>query len=716
MTLDRAFNILSYAVVVCGFVSLWATGTLGIAWAIGFPLAAAAAFYIEGTRLQLSERAGTAMIILIVPLFYVGWRWQLFGYGDTGALLAGILARLILSMSVIKLLQKKADRDWIFLYIMAFFEVLLSAGLSISAFYLLAFIAFALAAVCAIVLLEIRKADTASREKFRANPETKAMPFKNLPGIAVVLLLFIAFVAGPLFFMLPRAGGAGLGGDQGGVSNGTGFSDTVQLGDIGRLQQNDQTVMRVRVEESETPPSAIKWRGIALDHFDNRSWTRTMAGRERRDRNDKGFIQLGTTTDRNNLVAQTVYLEPLDTAVIFALPKVVAVQGNFQMLFKDAYGAISFPRSPERITYRVLSDEALPPVEVLRRDNGAYPIGAAPYLQLPDKLDPRIEELAQRVVSGGRSRYDAARAVERYLQNDFGYTLEMKAGGEQPLADFLFNVREGHCEYFASAMAVMLRTQGIATRVVNGFSRGEYNEPADVYIVKQRNAHSWVEVYFPSEDAWVAFDPTPPAGQDGGVGQSTGVAASLSKYMEALEMFWIQYFVAFDNQEQRSLFTSARKGLSDLQSNAKENTLGFAEALQKWWSELSGEMGSEASDRAVLSALGAIAGILLLGGIAFVLYKAAKKKQVFGKVLRRLRRKRSDSVIEFYEQMSAILAEKGVIRPSDQTPVEFAHKVKHPSVVRITELYNRVRFGGKKLSSVETGQINEWLEELNLNV
>ena len=85
----------------------------------------------------------------------------------------------------------------------------------------------------------------------------------------------------------------------------------------------------------------------------------------------------------------------------------------------------------------------------------------------------------------------------------------MKASGDEPLADFLFNIREGHCEYFSTAMAIMLRTQGIATRIVNGFQQGDFNETAGVYVVKQRDAHSWVEVYFPETDSWVTFDPTP---------------------------------------------------------------------------------------------------------------------------------------------------------------------------------------------------------------
>src|SRR5437762_9823487 len=112
-------------------------------------------------------------------------------------------------------------------------------------------------------------------------------------------------------------------------------------------------------------------------------------------------------------------------------------------------------------------------------------------------------------------------------------------------------------------MAVMLRTQGIASRVVNGFLPGEYNEAARAYTVRQSDAHSWVEVYFPRTNSWVTFDPTPPAGRTARV--RSGLAGALSKYAEALELMWFQYVVGYDKQEQRSLVSSVRKELGDLQ-------------------------------------------------------------------------------------------------------------------------------------------------------
>jgi hypothetical protein len=332
-------------------------------------------------------------------------------------------------------------------------------------------------------------------------------------------------------------------------------------------------------------------------------------------------------------------------------------------------------------------------------------------MQLPSDLDPRVDELAETVTANVTNRYDAARAVERYLQTQFGYTLEQKASGDNPLADFLFNVREGHCEYFATAMAIMLRTQGIATRVVNGFQRGEYNDTADVFVVRERNAHSWVEVYFPETESWITFDPTPAAGQNF-AGSFAGITDQFRKYMEALETFWIQYFVAFDNQEQRSLFVSVRRGFGDYQTGISAAWTEFQERVVEWWRRVRGDEGLESS----LSSLGigafvAAAGITLV--MLFVwLYRKTVKLKVWSGILGRFFAQRTASAVEFYERMERIFARKGIVRAPHQTPLEFANSIGVSQAVGLTRRYQSVRFGNQQLSRDETAQIEMWLDDL----
>jgi len=716
---EKLFKSLSYTAVFCGFLSMWVSGTIGIAGTALFVGVMVAAWFLEGSRWQISERLGTVLVVAALPIYYAAWRTGLFQFADSGALVAGVLGRLILSLSAIKMLQRKSDRDWIFLYLMAFFEVLLAAGLSISALYFGSFVLYIFVMVCTIIVFEIRKTGLATH-KSTAPPgltqtviDPPALPIRKLPGAAFALIFFIVALAVPLFFLLPRVGGAGIGGGQDNVKAQSGFSDSVNLGNVGIIQQNDNVVMRVRVDGDGGRSSGYKWRGIALDTFDNKSWSRTKAAaKEPHVKSDRDIIQLDYASGRESLTVQTIYLEPLDAPILFALPRTVGVQGNFPVLFRDKHDAISFSRVGERISYKVLSDRSLPSPTELRGDRADYRQDIYNYLQLPNDIDSRIADLAEQVTANSRNRLDAASGVESYLQNSFGYTLEMKASGTQPLADFLFNVREGHCEYFATAMAIMLRTQGIATRVVNGFSQGEYNETADVWVVKQKNAHSWVEVYFPSEDVWVPFDPTPFSGRLTS-GESAGLTAQFGKYLEALETFWIQYFVAFDNQEQRSLFTSVRRGFSDYQSKTSGWVNTVSAQVSDWWAEVRGDQGIETS----LSALGRGAMYLtaaLLGVLMFVwLYRKVVKLKVWQRLRHRFLRRDHASIVEFYERMIRSLAEKGFAREAHQTPLEFAYAVGAPEAVMITEKYNRVRFGEKPISLLEEQEIESWLKDVS---
>ena len=260
-------------------------------------------------------------------------------------------------------------------------------------------------------------------------------------------------------------------------------------------------------------------------------------------------------------------------------------------------------------------------------------------------------------------------------------------------------------------MAVMLRTQGIATRVVNGFHGGDYNDTADVTVVRQRNAHAWVEVYFPMEQAWVKFDPTPFAGQTSSA-SAAGFLGSVSKYVEALETFWIQYFVAYDNQGQASLARSVRRGFFEYQSTASAMLSHVKADLSEWWSKVRGDSGMQTSLFAIGNAAAylsaAVIGILLLGW----LYRKIVKFEVWRRIRDRLFARRHASIVEFYDRMLSVLAEKGLTRQPYQTPLEFAFALDMPKAVSITEKYNRVRFGEKPLTADEASEIENWLEEL----
>lgn len=717
MNFERFFRFISYAVVFCGFLTLWVSGSFGFVVTFLFISALITASFLENTRWQLSERFGTVLIFIIVPVFYLGWKYKYFGTNETAV--AGILSLLILGLSVIKLFQKKADRDWLFLYLMAFFEVLLAAALSISPLYLGSLILYLFVTVLAIVGFEIRKSarlidKNDGNKVFETNTNLNKTPLRKLPAMSLTLIFLIAAIAAPMFFMLPRVGGAGFGANQGGVKGLTGFSNTVKLGDIGRIQQNDEVVMRVQVEgDAEEPYGGIRWRGVVLDNFDNKNWSQSKSQPSYPYvRSDNGLFQVGFSSGKRAATIQTIYLEPLDTEVLFALSNPVRIQGNFPVLKKDSYGGVSAVRNNfERLSYKVNSDRWTPNVEDLRSDNAVYSADEVNYLQIPDKFDERIGKLALQISGDKKNRYDKAKAVEQYLQTQFGYTLEQKAGGEEPLSDFLFNIREGHCEYFSTAMVMMLRTQGIAARVVNGFQRGEYNETAEMFVVKQKNAHSWVEVYFPREKVWITFDPTPSAGQNL-TDNTAGVFGFTQKYLDALEALWIQYFVSYDNNEQRSLFRSMRSGMTDFQFKTTEWFNEYQKKAREWWKEVRGEKGLQARASAIAYAIGYLLAFVAGIWLIYRIYLRVKKAELWRRLVEWWTREKQRSIVEFYERMERVLANRGFRREAHQTPLEFAFALKMPEAVSITEKYNRVRFGEKDLSGDEAREIENWLNTL----
>src|SRR6185369_10380081 len=276
-------------------------------------------------------------------------------------------------------------------------------------------------------------------------------------------------------------------------------------------------------------------------------------------------------------------------------------------------------------------------------------------------------------------------------QRDYGYSLEMKASGPDPLADFLFNVRTGHCEYFSTAMTVLLRTHGIAARVVNGFLPGEYNDAAGAFTVRQSDAHSWVEVYFPETHSWVTFDPTPSAGRTEPV--RTGITAQLQKYAEALELLWFQYVVGYDKQEQRSLATSLHNQVFDY-SRTISNVLA---TLQKY---LTGNVITAAIAVLALALI-----ILVIYGKRILRWTRAGRMGEFVEG-------RTYSRVQFYERLVSLLEQRGLERDKHLTPLEFANTLNSSEAMLITRAYNRVRYGSERLSPKERKEIEQALSVL----
>ena len=517
---------------------------------------------------------------------------------------------------------------------------------------------------------------------------------RHLFSVSLILLLMSLLLATPLFIFMPRPYSGWLGQLGGTAQNLSGFSDTVQLGDVANLKKNPQIVMHVKVEGAESRIlSRLKWRGVALDRYEDNKWQNSYVGRTFV-RGQPNFYSVDTSLiqDQTEYIKQTFYLEPLSTPVIFAAWRPLTVQGGLRRLWRDNTSSLySDDHSTTRLIYSVDSDGSQPSTDLLRTARSVYPSETRRiYLQLP-QIDPRVHQLALQITRGATNNYDRAKMIENYLRTDFAYTLEVPRTNEpDPLADFLFNTKKGYCQYFATAMAVMLRSIGIPSRVVNGFQTGDFNPMIDTFVVRQSDAHSWVEAYFPmngTESAqWVEFDPTPAAGQSV---YESGFLTSLSRMTDAIDFFWQEHVLSYDSHQQVKLWDKVEKNLSFM----KENVLFL---FHKSASYL-GPMKNGESNTRTMILLGIL--LLVLGGTFFLLRKAGMLSGWSPlKWFSRFRGKSSyrESAIGYYNEMQQMLAQHGVIRAPGQTPLELALSTGFPEVWSITTMYNRIRFSSSE--------------------
>jgi len=305
----------------------------------------------------------------------------------------------------------------------------------------------------------------------------------------------------------------------------------------GPVNLSDRPVMKVRANEGRY------WRGTVYDTYTGDGWVNTDNVLMEV---DQAPALLPTPPSRLRVqVLQTYQLLEPKGSLLFAAAQPVQVSLGTSVLLNptssDSVGAggslgsgdISMLYSLSDLyrgqEYRVISNISHADEQSLRKAGTAYPEWVRRrYLQLPAELPARVRARAEEIVAGLDTPYDKAKAVETYLR---GFTYNEKIPPPPPGQDgvdyFLFQIKQGYCDYYASAMAVMLRSVGVPARVASGFSRGEYKADEGLFVVREQNAHTWVEVYFPGY-GWIEFEPTateppivrPATPQEGDVGKA----------------------------------------------------------------------------------------------------------------------------------------------------------------------------------------------------
>lgn len=511
---------------------------------------------------------------------------------------------------------------------------------------------------------------------------------KGFLALTCLLSVPIFVFTAVLFVLFPRVGLSLFLLNRQHAGRMVGFSGRVDLGEVGLLRSDPTLAMRVELPNLATPPPerlTLHLRGTALDAYDGRAWSQTAGGPR------LPLTSIGDTSalERDPGLGDPIMridLEPIDPPVLFIPPYATGLRfrGRAQI---GREASPSAQRGPEgEIRYTPQDDRGLK-YEVFLSPRGAptfqrlLPVDRARYLVVPSSLPRRDVELAAEWTRGVSSPIEKARAIQAHLVSEYRYDLASPSGrAASPLDDFLFESKRGHCEFYSTALAILLRTVGVPTRNVTGFIGGTYNRYGRFYAVRQGDAHSWVEVFIDGR-GWLTFDPTPP-GDAAPRSQLAGFWANVRDVLEATNQRWERHVIGYDLQQQ----------------------LGLLDAFSWRYRRLglpSGAVGSRG--RAVALALVAV---VLAIGVHLVLRRRTRKT-TDEQQARTGKTPNERKAAQLYEALDAAMSAQGVPRPPATTPLHHAEALRnleHPlgdEVLELTLVYLEARFGGRPLGDVE---------------
>ena len=698
--------------------------------------AAILSWFIEpDTRLgRLLDRAVPLLNLATVGLFALAVLQVVRSFPDVD--LSPFL-NFVLFLLGYKLCQRRGNRDYLQIYILSFLVMLAAAWQATSAVFIVGFFLYVLLATWTLILFHLRReieenylvrhtgdASGARVTVTRVLNSRRVVggPFFLYTGLVATLVFGGAAL---VFASIPRVG---LGFILGGVRRQTGvagFSDEVKLGMHGVLSLDNQTViLRAQVpriaalrsdDARDSTIASLYWRGTVYDTYENGEWirsrdekTRTHLSLYHSPSNDGRTYVLsspqapgpppGRTAAISGAVEQDMEVVALTHAVVFALDQPVAVEmpppppGAFTAVDVEArwsgeLGLRVFRVSPfDRNDRRTVMPEfagaryrAYSRASRLGTDGPEgqlLPEALSPYLRAARSLSPRVRELAVRLTAVQPSAAAKVDAVVKWLRATHRYTTDLKrdASIPDPLEDFLFHQSAGHCEYFASAAAMLLRMGGVPTRYVNGFLGGEWNGLRQSITVRDNRAHSWVEAYLGSS-GWVRVDATPAVSR-------AAHMTRLRQVLDAVEMFWSRWVIEYSASQQLLLARQLSREFGWLQPHFSPR----------------GTHHRASRTQVLAVAAGAVALVVVLA-----LRKLPRRRAVRSGLRRGWRGE--PPVFHVYQRALDRLAARGFARRPEETPHEYLARARKQGVAsadalaRLTECYAEARYGDIEVPS-----------------
>ena len=685
MKFQAIYRASFYLMLTCATLVLSIDSTDDNPFAMLYPIAVGASSLLafstvdRNPRLSISRELANWLALATLVPSVMEW------YHDENLLLLSAAHWLVYLQLVKMFLPKTVEDDW-FLFLLGLVQVLVGGVMSQSDNVGIALFAWALLALWVLILfalhreaLRMKVAPMGSASGVGADRSEPYQGLIDAPFLfsAVRVAAMTLALGGLIFLATPRRSTMGSSQSNGVTAKHlSGFDDEVKLGELGEILENDNPVMSIETVDLENsritpdPDVEYRWRGVSLDRYEEGRWSRSRL------KSGYNFGIVGRKRE-GRVVRQLIKMEPTDSGILFALrpafyadapdkrfiPELNVGDGS---LFRADRRAVSFDYSVDSLEKfdQAQPGEQYPTLDYLAR-----------LTDMPAELRRKIRPIALEQTKGlndGDAQGKAA-TLERYLRDSdqFHYTLQMARtdAGVDPVEDFLVNRKTGHCEYFASALTLLLRSIDIPTRMVNGFKGGDYNAISGLTTVRQKHAHSWVEALVGKDleqrPLWATLDPTPADQRNASVAQVGGLASNFYQITDFVRYVWIFYVVGFNSERQdRFLYGPIRALILEAQR-------GFAimgEGIRRFLHFPSVE--SFFSLRGFSVSFGALLLLVVLIRLGSWVVK---------RTIRRLAGPKVDDApgmagIYFYRRLLKLLGEYGLDRPPAETPREFARR------------------------------------------
>lgn len=508
--------IFTYAIGLCGMLPLFP-------WLTTFPRTVLLVGLMTGLW---QEKRGTWPLktwmqnVAIIPVFLY-YALQ-FSRANPIQPVISVLAIML----AVRLSGEKTVRHSLQIYALSMFCLASSSLFDLSPVFLIYLGLLLFMVAIALVLLTFQNQDHAMAVT-RDNLKKILFSALLMPIFAVPLLLFFFPIMPrtqlPLWHFLNPP-----------VARSSGYSDTVEPGNQSSIAESRTLAFR-----AEMPRIAQKqpyWRGTVFNRTDGIKWTRIakIPGEQ--------FKSAGDT------VAQVIYPEPSINRTLIALDRPVSLAR--QRVKRSPDGVFEVIGTTERrmsYTASSLTSGVITPLNSIDRPF---------YLQLPDRLPARIKTLAAEIIRSGNGDQARVDFLENYFRNGgYRYSTVGLATGDRALELFLFENKSGHCEFFASSFALLLRAAGVPCRLVGGYLGGEYNDLGGYYLVSDAKAHVWVEAYIEGS-GWVRVDPSSfaaNAGEVWAVPRSRSLVLRLSLLVDSLNYMWNRSVISYDFEQQMNI-------------------------------------------------------------------------------------------------------------------------------------------------------------------